>query len=74
MLNGLLKAEGHEVGRSHGFTLMKKMAVGWPEVLNGDQGSPFTSALFIKVLKTAEIAISLDGKGAWRDNVRSGPR
>lgn len=36
MLNGLLKAEGHEVGRSHGFTLMKKMAVGWPEVLNGD--------------------------------------
>jgi transposase InsO family protein len=53
---------------------MKKMAAGRPEVFNGDQGSQFTSADFIKVLKPAEIAISLDGKGAWRDNVRSGPR
>lgn len=73
MLNGLLKAEGHEVGRSHGFTPMKKMAVGRPEVLNGDQGSQFPSADFIKALKTAEIATRMDGKGAWRDNVRSGP-
>ena len=64
MLNGLLKAEGHEVGRSHGFTPMKEMAVGRPEVLNGDQGSQFTSA---------EMATRMDGKGAWRDNVRSGP-
>ena len=36
-------------------------------------GSPwcaqFTSTDFTKVLKTAEIAISMDGKGAWRDNV-----
>jgi hypothetical protein len=73
MLNGLLKAEGHEVGRSHGFTPMKKIAVGRPEVFNGDQGSQLTSADFIKVLKTVEIAISRGGKGAWRDNVRSGP-
>ncbi len=29
----------------------------------------FTSADFIKILKDAEIAISMDGKGAWRDNV-----
>lgn len=48
----------------HGFTPMKKMAVGGPEVFNGDQGSQFTSADFIKMLKTAEIAISMDGKGA----------
>lgn len=68
-----MKAEGYEVGRSHGFTPMKKMAVGRPEVFNGDQDSQFTSADFIKVLKTAEIAISRDSKGAWRDNVRSGP-
>lgn len=73
MLNGLLKAEGHEVGRSHGFTPMKKMAVGRPEVFNGDQDSQFPSADFIKALKTAEIATRMDGKGAWRDNVRSGP-
>lgn len=42
---------------------------GRPDILNTDQGSQFTSAEFIKRLRTAEIAISMDGKGAWRDNV-----
>ena len=42
---------------------------GRPDIFNSDQGSQFTSAEFIKVLKAAEIAISMDGKGAWRDNV-----
>ncbi len=42
---------------------------GRPEIMNTDQGSQFTSLDFIKALKEAEIAISLDGKGAWRDNV-----
>jgi putative transposase len=42
---------------------------GTPEIFNRDQGSQFTSIEFIKVLKTAEIAISMDGRGAWRDNV-----
>jgi putative transposase len=42
---------------------------GKPEIFNTDQGSQFTSTDFIKVLKDAEIAISMDGKGAWRDNV-----
>ncbi len=156
MLMGLLKADGHEVGRLHVSTLMKKMAIaalyrrpntskpapghkvypyllrnlavtrpnqvwamdityipmargfvylavvidwfsrkvlawrlsitlsadfcvealvealgrhGRPEIFNSDQGSQFTSADFIKVLKDAQIAISMDGKGAWRDNV-----
>jgi putative transposase len=156
MLKGLLRAEGHEVGRLHVSTLMKKMAIaalyrrpntskpapghkvypyllrnlavmrpkqvwamdityvpmargfvylaavvdwfsrrvltwrlsitlsadfciealeealeryGRPEIFNTDHGSQFTSADFIKVLKDAEIAISMDGKGAWRDNV-----
>ena len=156
MLKGLLQAEGHEVGRLHVSTLMKRMAIealyrrpntskpapghkvypyllrnlavtrpnqvwamdityipmargfvylaavvdwfsrkvlawrlsitlsadfciealeealgrhGRPEIFNSDQGSQFTSVEFIKVLKDAEIAISMDGKGAWRDNV-----
>jgi putative transposase len=156
MLKGLLKADGHEVGRQHVATLMKRMGIealyrrpntskpapghkvypyllrnlavtrpnqvwamdityipmsrgfvylaavidwfsrkvlawklsitlsadfciealeealahhGRPEIFNSDQGSQFTSAAFIKVLKAAEIAISMDGKGAWRDNV-----
>jgi putative transposase len=42
---------------------------GRPKIFNTDQGSQFTSADFTKVLKTAEITISMDGKGAWRDNV-----
>ncbi|WP_421566223.1 IS3 family transposase [Ochrobactrum sp. EDr1-4] len=42
---------------------------GKPEIFNTDQGSQFTSIDFTNVLKKAEIAISMDGKGAWRDNV-----
>ena len=156
MLQGLLKAEGHEVGRLHVSTLMEKMGVealyrrprtskpapghkiypyllrklpvvrpdqvwamdityvpmargfvylaavvdwfsrkvlawrlsitlsadfciealeealarhGRPEIVNTDQGSQFTSVDFIAVLKGAGIAISMDGRGAWRDNI-----
>jgi putative transposase len=42
---------------------------GRPDIFNTDQGSQFTSVDFIRVLTTARIAISMDGKGAWRDNV-----
>ena len=42
---------------------------GRPAIFNTDQGSQFTSTDFIKVLQDAEVAISMDGKGAWRDNV-----
>ncbi len=42
---------------------------GKPEIMNTDQGSQFTSVAFTDVLKAAEIGISMDGKGSWRDNV-----
>jgi len=42
---------------------------GRPDIFNTDQGSQFTSIDFIKLLKDEGIAISMDGKGAWRDNV-----
>jgi len=42
---------------------------GPPEIMNTDQGSQFTSSAFIKLLKKNDIKISMDGKGAWRDNV-----
>jgi len=42
---------------------------GKPEIMNTDQGSQFTSIDFIKALKDADVQISMDGKGAWRDNV-----
>ena len=42
---------------------------GRPEIFNSDQGSQFTSEAFTGVLERNGIAISMDGKGAWRDNV-----
>ena len=42
---------------------------GKPEIFNTDQGSQFTGAAFTGALADNGIAISMDGKGAWRDNV-----
>ena len=42
---------------------------GRPEIFNTDQGAQFTGHDFTGVLNKAGIAISMDGKGAWRDNV-----
>ena len=42
---------------------------GKPEIFNTDQGSQFTGSAFTGVLANSGIAISMDGKGAWRDNV-----
>jgi putative transposase len=42
---------------------------GKPDIFNTDQGSQFTGAVFTGALASNGIAISMDGKGAWRDNV-----
>jgi len=42
---------------------------GKPRIFNTDQGSQFTSLAFTDVLLNAGIKISMDGRGAWRDNV-----
>ena len=42
---------------------------GKPEIFNTDQGSQFTSIDFTGVLLDEKVSISMDGKGAWRDNV-----
>jgi len=42
---------------------------GQPEIFNSDQGSQFTSDAFTEALKARGVAISMDGKGAWRDNI-----
>ena len=42
---------------------------GRPEIFNTDQGSQFTSDDWITPLKAAGVAISMDGKGRWIDNV-----
>jgi putative transposase len=42
---------------------------GRPEIFNTDQGSQFTGDDWTKTLKAAGVAISMDGKGRWIDNV-----
>jgi putative transposase len=50
-------------------TLQEALAKhGTPQIFNTDQGSQFTGSAFTSVLANNGIAISMDGKGAWRDN------
>lgn len=42
---------------------------GKPQIFNTDQGSQFTGEAFTGVLLDHKVAISMDGKGSWRDNV-----
>ena len=42
---------------------------GKPGIFNTDQGSQFTSNAFTDLLKDSGVAISMDGKGRWMDNV-----
>jgi putative transposase len=42
---------------------------GCPESLNTDQGSQVTSAAFVDLVQQHGISLSMDGKGAWRDNL-----
>ena len=42
---------------------------GIPDIMNTDQGSQFTSYAFTELLKAQGIRLSMDGRGAWRDNI-----
>jgi putative transposase len=42
---------------------------GLPEIVNTDQGSQFTSTVFTDAVLSRGVALSMDGKGSWRDNV-----
>ncbi len=42
---------------------------GKPDIFNTAQGSQFTSVAFTGMLQDQAIAISIDGRGAWHDNV-----
>lgn len=66
-----------------GWSISNTMSVNWckevvetaiekhgkPEIFNTDQGSQFTSPIFINTLKKSEIKISMDGKGRALDNI-----
>ncbi len=42
---------------------------GTPEIINTDQGSQFTAQVFVETVKNQGCRLSMDGRGAWRDNV-----
>ena len=42
---------------------------GAPEIVNTDQGSQFTAVEFTEVVLARGCKLSMDGRGAWRDNV-----
>ena len=42
---------------------------GTPEIVNTDQGSQFTALEFTEVVLARGCKLSMDGRGAWRDNV-----
>lgn len=42
---------------------------GEPDIVNSDQGAQYTSKAFTDVFKGRQTRLSMDGKGAWRDNV-----
>ena len=42
---------------------------GTPEIVNTDQGSQFTAVEFTDVVLARGCKLSMDGRGAWRDNV-----
>jgi putative transposase len=42
---------------------------GVPEIVNTDQGSQFTAEEFTGVVLARGCKLSMDGRGAWRDNV-----
>jgi putative transposase len=42
---------------------------GRPEIVNTDQGSQFTAYEFVETVKAHGCQLSMDGRGAWRDNI-----
>ncbi len=42
---------------------------GKPEIVNTDQGSQFTAQHFVDAVLNQGVKLSMDGRGAWRDNV-----
>lgn len=48
--------------------MISRTTDGKPEIFNNDQGSQLSNGDWVDLLTEAKIKISMDGKGAWRDN------
>jgi transposase InsO family protein len=70
-----LQTQGHMVNRKRVQRLMQLMGLeealsqGRQEIFNTDQGSQFTGDDFIDVLRAHGVAISMDGRGRFSDNI-----
>jgi len=51
----------------HRRVLIRKYGI--PAIFNTDRGSQFTSEVFLNVLRSNDIQISMDGKGRALDNI-----
>jgi putative transposase len=49
--------------------LQEALTHGTPDIHNTDQGTQFTSEAFTSALAAAGVAISMDGKGSYQDNI-----
>jgi putative transposase len=49
--------------------LQEALTHGTPDIHNTDQGTQFTSESFTATLTAAGVAISMDGKGSYQDNI-----
>ena len=49
--------------------LKRALERGTPDIFNTDQGSQFTARAFTDILMAADIRISMDGRGAYFDNI-----
>ena len=47
----------------------RALAQAQPDILNSDQGSQFTSPAYLELLHSADVKVSMDGKGRASDNV-----
>ena len=55
----------------HAVEVLEEVArrYGVPDIVNTDQGSQFTAYEFVRAVKGMGSRLSMDGRGAWRDNV-----
>jgi putative transposase len=53
----------------HAKEVIEQARHGVPEIVNTDQGTQFTAEEFTSVVLAKSCKLSMDGRGAWRDNV-----
>jgi putative transposase len=53
----------------YAYILQQAIKKGKPDIFNTDQGSQFTSKIFLEILKKNNIKISMDHKGRCFDNI-----